>query len=274
MPTSPRLLAADGQLVRRTAVATAAVFVAAYYALLLTDGQFNLLKPLPPYGQTFNSMAVHLLAGRFDVDPAAVHDEGFLRDGQVYAYWGIFCALLRMPLMVHSTSIDQDVTVLSCLVAVCLGATFKFWTLLVASRHSPSCVAHNHIVAVFAVWLLFSGAQIEFLRASIYQEVVFWANALAAVFVFAAVRGWVDRRFSTGNLTLMAMAAGLAINTRISTGIGLLAAFALLQTLLIVREIRDGRDTIWRRIARSAISPRVPPPQLCPLCVSFPVRDS
>ena len=62
----------------------------------LTRGSFNFLAPVP-FGLTFNSMAAHLLAGRFDVDPAAVGAEGFARDGRIYAYFGIFCALLRLP---------------------------------------------------------------------------------------------------------------------------------------------------------------------------------
>src|SRR5208337_1007156 len=47
---------------------------------------------------TFNSMLEHLLRGQFDVDPQAIGDDGYLRNGHVYAYWGIWCALLRLPL--------------------------------------------------------------------------------------------------------------------------------------------------------------------------------
>src|SRR5712691_3708883 len=66
-----------------------------YYAFLLTmAGSTGLFQPVT-YGLTFNSMLSHLLEGRFDVDPATIGPEGFLRDGAVYAYFGIFPALFR-----------------------------------------------------------------------------------------------------------------------------------------------------------------------------------
>lgn len=68
----------------RRVLAGFAAFMAVYYGFLLTGGQFDLLQPVR-YGLTFNSMLVHLLNGRFDVDPVVVDTEGFLRNGHVYA---------------------------------------------------------------------------------------------------------------------------------------------------------------------------------------------
>src|SRR5947209_10425927 len=66
-----------------------------YYALLVTAlGSTGLFSPVT-YGLTFNSMLLHLLDGRFDVDPAVIGPEGYLRDGAIYAYFGIFPALFR-----------------------------------------------------------------------------------------------------------------------------------------------------------------------------------
>ncbi len=45
------------------------------------------------FGLAFNSMAEHLLAGRFDVDPQAIGAEGFDINGRTVSYFGIFCAL-------------------------------------------------------------------------------------------------------------------------------------------------------------------------------------
>ncbi|WP_205665031.1 hypothetical protein, partial [Acetobacter cibinongensis] len=50
---------------------------------------------------TFNSMMDHMLHGRFDVDPYCVQKEGFLRNGRVYAYWGIFPAFLSALLEIR-----------------------------------------------------------------------------------------------------------------------------------------------------------------------------
>src|SRR5207245_2360051 len=64
-------------------------FMVLYYGALVTNGNFNFLQR-EVGGLPFNSMLEHLLHGQFDVDPEAVGSEGFLRDGRVYAYWGIF----------------------------------------------------------------------------------------------------------------------------------------------------------------------------------------
>src|ERR1035441_8288016 len=74
------------------------IFMFLYYGALITNGNFKLFWPTDE-GLTFNSMLEHLLHGRFDVDPEAIGNEGFLRDGRVYAYQGVFCALIRLPLL-------------------------------------------------------------------------------------------------------------------------------------------------------------------------------
>ena len=45
------------------------------------------------FGLAFNSMAEHLLRGRFDVDPDAIGAEGFDIGDRTVSYFGIFCAL-------------------------------------------------------------------------------------------------------------------------------------------------------------------------------------
>src|SRR5271165_3343495 len=82
------------------------------------------ISPPDPLDLTFNSMLQHLLHGQFDVDPKIVGLEGFARGGRVYAYWGIWCALLRLPLWLFRR-MDVDVTTWSCLAAVCIAGTAK-----------------------------------------------------------------------------------------------------------------------------------------------------
>jgi len=117
----------------RTQIA-ALVFMLLYYGALLTSGKFNLFYPMSQ-GQVFNSMLRHLLAGGFDVDPAAIGKEGFLRDGHVYAYFGIFCALIRLPLLAFKNGATTDVTRLSCLIAICLAGIMKLRAALFVRRH-------------------------------------------------------------------------------------------------------------------------------------------
>src|SRR5579862_600315 len=89
-----------------------------YYSFLLTSGRFDLLSPGDPVDLTFNSMAQHLASWRFDVDSTVVGLEGFRRGGHVYAYWGIWPALLRLPLTFFRGTQWVNVTALSMVLAV------------------------------------------------------------------------------------------------------------------------------------------------------------
>src|SRR5262245_24938672 len=84
-------------------------FMVLYYGALITNGSFNFIHP-EFIGLTFNSMLEHLLHGHFDVDPEAVGIEGFQRGGRMYAYWGIFCAVIRLPLLAFKGGLTTDVT--------------------------------------------------------------------------------------------------------------------------------------------------------------------
>src|SRR5258708_9639098 len=89
----------------------------AYYARLLSFGSAGLFAPVP-HGLTFNSMLTHLLHGRFDVDPDSIGDEGFLKDGLVYTYFGVMPALFRLPFLLLPDFAALDLTRLSCIAAV------------------------------------------------------------------------------------------------------------------------------------------------------------
>jgi hypothetical protein len=196
------------------------------------------LVPRPAYDgiePTFNSMLEHMLHGQFDVDPASVGDEGYLRDGRIYAYWGIFPALLRLPLLLIPGGISRDMTTLSCLMAVMLAALMKLKTLQLIFGSASDSADHKLLLAILASTLLFSGAQIQFLRPSVYQEVCLWAGAWGSIFVYGAVRGLLAGVFSAETLVVMASAAGLALLTRVSTAIGMYAALGLLLFVLLIR---------------------------------------
>lgn len=203
-------------------------FMLFWYGALL-----RLSRPLsdPRLDLTFNSMLDHLLHLQFDVDPGIVGNEGFLRNGHTYAYWGIWCALLRLPLWAFHR-MDTDMTAWSCLAAVCLAAMAKVRTLLLLRRHGARDQPAKHAVEMMLAYVVLGGSEIGYLRASIFQEVVFWAVAFAALFVYFAIKGLVNRRFDLSTLNWMALCAGLALLTRVSTGLGLLLAFGLLLLVL------------------------------------------
>ena len=231
---------------------TLLAFMVLYYGVLLCDP--GLHKPTPtllfkadPQELTFNSMLAHLAHGQFDVDPNTVKDEGFLRNGHVYAYWGITCALLRLPLLLFHR-MDLNVTAWSCLIAVCLAGIMKVRAVLFLRRHCGPTPDSEWAFGLMLAYVILGGAGVGYLKSSIYQEVIFWAIAFAAVFVYFAVRGLVSGEFTTVTLSWMAFAAGLALLTRASTGMGLYAAFALLLLVLLVKEFRARRTLFTLRI--------------------------
>ena len=208
-----------------------------YYATLIFAGKPGFFPPIER-GLTFNSMLLHLLAGRFDVDPQVIGLEGFARGGAVYAYFGIFPALLRLPLLALPGFSGTDFTALSCLLAVSLMALFKLLSLLtvwraVGGRHG------GELAVLLGIALLFSGAQVQFLRPSLYDEVSLWADVLAAAFVYLVLRGYCAERGLTGGLLAwLALAAGLCLLTRVSTALGLYVAFGLLWLQVAGRRVR------------------------------------
>lgn len=183
---------------------------------------------------TYNSMLAHLMRGRFDVDPQIVGNEGgFLRDGRVYAYWGIFPALLRLPLWIAGR-MDVDLTLWSCLAAACVAGMAKVRAVLMVRRLGMQSPMAKRAVALMLAYVLLGGGGIGLLNASVYNEVIFWGGAFAAVFVYLAVQGVVHRRFHLHSLCWMALCAGLALLSRVSIGIGVIVALVLLLLTLAI----------------------------------------
>lgn len=178
-------------------------------------------------GMAFNSMLEHLLEGRFDVDPAAIDFEAFLVGDRTVSYFGVFCALLRLPLWLTGRLARTDMTGLSCLVAVCLGGWFQLRAVLLVYNESPASTRRMWLCGAMIACILFGGQQVQFLRPSIYQEVIDWADAFAMAFVFLALRGVLTGRgFDARTLATMALCAGLGLLTRVTFGVGMYAALA------------------------------------------------
>jgi hypothetical protein len=225
------------------------------YAVLLTmAGGTGLFEPVT-YGLNFNSMLLHLLQGRFDVDPAAIGYEGYLRDGAVYSYFGVFPALLRAPLLVMPGFAETDFTRLSCLVAVSLMALFKLLSALLVWRTAASGW-RPVMLSLLVAAILLSGPQIEFLRPSIYQEVLLWQGVFAAAFVWLVLRGWTQPLgFTPGLMSALALDAGLCLLAGVSTALGLYLAVGLVWLWRSWQATHRGRD--WRQLRHLWAAPLV-----------------
>lgn len=210
---------------------------------------------------TFNSMLAHLLRGRFDVDPQIVGFEGFVRNGRTYAYWGVWCALLRLPLWI-ARRMDVDITLWSCLAAICVAGMAKVRAVLMLRRHGRQSATAAWAIGLMLAFVLLGRCE-AYVAVSVYLEVVLWAYAFASLFVYLALKGMVNRRFDLGTLSWMALFAGLALLTRVSTGIGLLLALVLLLAVMAVQAGSGEEGQRWLRIRGVLVQPRM----LVPLAI-------
>lgn len=222
-----------------------------WYWLGLVELQWPVLYRGDGIGLTFNSMMDHMLHGRFDVDPATVQREGFLRDGRVYAYWGVFPALLRLPLMPFHDGLHWDVTRLSCWLAVTGMLLINLRTL----RYIRDEWRGDHVWLgrALALAFLFSGAQICFLEGNLYQEVCLWAGVFGMMFVHWAVRMSLNPAERVRALPWMALAAGGALLTRVSMAVGLYGALLLILLLAFGRWAKDPGRHGDKRLLRASI---------------------
>jgi hypothetical protein len=131
-----------------------------------------------------------------------------------------------LPLALVPGGFTNDVTRLSLLTAACVALVIKLKTLRLLAGQAR-CRPAGFILWPVALTIALAGPQIEFLKTSLYQEVCLWAGALGAIFVYLVFAGLLAG-FTTRRLCGLAVAAGLALLSRVSTGIALYAASGLL----------------------------------------------
>jgi hypothetical protein len=220
------------------------IFIFIYYWALLSDGRFQEVEPVR-YGLVFNSMIDYLSRGRFDVDPDIVLKEGFFRGGHTYAYFGPVPALLRLPLLIWPRFGGVDFTVISCAIAATLATVANVGAVLQARRVIAGGPYVRRISLFAMAVMIFGGPQLQFLRPSIFQESLYWAAAIAAIFVMLAFRWCIDiARRRSGHLITMALLAGLCLLTRVSTSIGLYAACGGIMLAQLIAAAQRDRASI------------------------------
>ncbi|HVY33834.1 MAG TPA: hypothetical protein VG960_05375 [Caulobacteraceae bacterium] len=195
----------------------------------------NKVNATPKYALVFNEMLVHLLHGRFDLDPSTIGSEAYVYKGRTYAYFGVFCALLRLPLLLTG-QIGADITKLSMIFAAALSLGARLAAVRLAMSRAPGLSRELSWIILGAV--AFGGESLQYLRPSLFQEVCSWGAALSSVFVLLAVRRILSPGPEAWRLYAgMALAAGLALLCRVSFGLGLYAAVGL----MLVIEVWRGR---------------------------------
>jgi hypothetical protein len=118
-----------------------------------------------------------------------------------------------------------DFTAFSCAIAATLAAIAKLATVRQARQVMGDAPYARRVTLFVVAIVIFGGAQVQFLRPTIYEEPLHWASAIAAAFVLPAFRWCVDAQGRRAwHIVAMATLAGLCLLTRVSTSIGLYAA--------------------------------------------------
>ena len=73
------------------------------------------------------------------------------------------------------------------------------------------------LAAALGAALVLGGPQVPFLRATMYEEVLHWSSAFAALFVFQALAGLIEENIGR-RLRWLALAAGLALPAALMLG--------------------------------------------------------
>lgn len=218
--------------VTMAAALTAAACI--YYLGLLTDGDWN------PFGNelcglVFNDMLARLLHGDVTIDPAIIRGEGYLSNGRLVTYWGVFPAFLRLPLLPLHALYDIQIARLSCWIAVCLVSGILVATLTVVYRRSAATPRATLLFLALVAGTLFAGVVVSSLASAyVYNEPLFWAVAFGVMFNYVVLRRLLaDAPLAASDLLFLASLAGLALNSRVLEGIGLYLAMGwiLLVTL-------------------------------------------
>lgn len=215
-----------------------------YYLWLLSNGTLRLFEP-ELYDNVFNTMLVNLFHWDFTVSREAIGSEAFTRNGNTYSYFGIFPAIIRIFVLPFASVLGAHLARVSCLIAMLLFLMFQLRALRICQDCLPYPNRSRVLFWVMIVAIVLSGPQIYLLGSSwVFHEPVFWAAAMGAAFNLIVLRCALgDENPSHLDLILLALIAGLAINTRPSVGLALYLGTALLTVRTIVLTYRKTTAT-------------------------------
>ncbi|WP_270936025.1 hypothetical protein [Falsiroseomonas oryzae] len=224
-----------------------------YYLFLITNGGFDLGAP-EALGFVFDRMAWHLLHGRFDIEPEIIGREAFVFEGKTYAYFGIFPALLRVPLVLAYGTEPPSLSRLSCWVGLCIAAAASTAILLSVADRLPRFGWRGALLGLVLCATLLTGPMLGLaFSAYIFNEPIIWSVALAMLLLLMLVRQATGHALPTpGRLAAMGVLAGLALLTRPVAGIGM--TFALMVATLVLPTLTpDAAPGAWRRWLAGAV---------------------
>ncbi|OIQ48909.1 hypothetical protein BerOc1_03662 [Pseudodesulfovibrio hydrargyri] len=193
-------------------------------ALLITNGTLNFFG-LEKFGLVYNDFFLSLWDGRLDLTPAVIGDEGFYAlDGRVYTYFGFFPALLRLPFHFFvdlATVPVSRVIVFASSIGIAAISQSILHTVMRHASKGYGWSGKLYLSSTLLIWLA-SPTLILCANGSVYHEPI--ALGLLGVMLFAwiVLRGMLVRSESApGNMTALAIIAGIMLHTRPTMAIAL-----------------------------------------------------
>jgi hypothetical protein len=243
--------------VTRAGVAGAVVGFAPFLLVLWDVG----VRPLRRINATgvnvdfFDLQARALFHGNLDVPPGSLGVEAFVVDGRHHMYFGLFPALLRMPVLLLTDRLDGRLTALSMLVGwIVLAAAMTVLVRRVRGRlRGDAPVRRFEAVGLAAIVATVTGGSTVVYLASqpwVYHEVYVWSTALTVATVASLIATWDDP--SGRRIVLTTILALATMLTRITAGWAM--AVAVLATgiwFLVSRRRRSAVGPVagWRLVA-------------------------
>ncbi len=205
------------------------------------------------FGGFYDGQGRALLDGHLDVDPDVPGIEGFRIGEKTHIYQGIAPALARLPLLWATDRLDGQLTGLSMLIgfvvknAAVVAAAWRLRRLVRGDAELGGAEWAATAAVVFAIGAgtpLFLAGQ-----AWVYHEALMWGVALCLVSLTCLLY-WMTPRAGGGTrppvvgaaLVGSVVAAGLALNTRSSIGLGPFAALGIVGLLLLLAAVASRRS--------------------------------
>jgi hypothetical protein len=244
-----RVLSPPGARRFAAAWAAGALVAALAFGWMATAGTGDPLRTERINADFYELQARAILDGRLDLPPAALNVEAFYHDGRAYTYFPPLPALLRLPVVAVTDSLDGRLTALALVVAfvVAITATGSLvWRIrtLTVGAHPPGR-AETVATALFAL-LVGVGTPMFFpsSRAWVYHEAGLWglAFALCAFDQIVALCGAPTR----GRLLRAGAFTTAAILSRVTLGTGPAVALGLVTAAVLAARVVP-RSAAWVR---------------------------
>ncbi len=187
---APERATSRRRFVRAVVVAQLLVAVPYAWTLFASWGPFSILRKTAYEDNFYDLQARAMFHGHLWVAKGALGIEGFIHHGREYTYFGLFPSVLRMPVLLVTSSLDGRLTPSSMALAWIATGVFGsmlLWRMRVLVRGDAlvsraEAVCHGALMAT-----VMGGSVLVYLAATpfVFDEDLAWSVALTIASVFA-----------------------------------------------------------------------------------------